>query len=146
MSKGWLIAVAICFALPAAAEESAAAQPTPQVATPVPATPAAPPPAEAAPAAKSEQAPAPKQESSPGSAQPATEGELDAEKIMAAQKAGYQIRNENGQTLLCRKELQTGSRVRYRTSCLTAREWKQLEADNAQMLKAIERRPRITKQ
>jgi hypothetical protein len=145
MRKGWLIAVAICFAIPVAAEESAPARPTSQVATPVPATPA-PPSADATAPAKSEQPMAAKQETSPGSAQPAAEGELDADKIMAAQKAGYQIRNENGQTLFCRKELQTGSRVRYRTSCLTAREWKQLEADNAQMLKAIERRPRMTKQ
>lgn len=65
---------------------------------------------------------------------------------MAAQKAGYRIKNENGQTLLCRRDKQTGSHARYRTSCLTAREWEQLSSDNAQILKALERRPRMTSQ
>jgi predicted transglutaminase-like cysteine proteinase len=89
---------------------------------------------------------APKPAASATSPASPLEGELDADKIMAAQKAGYQIKNENGQTLLCRKDLQTGSRLRHKTSCLTAREWEQLQNDNAQVLKAIERRPRMTSQ
>ena len=74
------------------------------------------------------------------------EGELDAEKIMAAQKAGYTVKNENGQTLLCRRDLKTGSRLRYQTSCLTAREWEQLQNENALILKSMERRPRMSNQ
>ena len=60
---------------------------------------------------------------------------------MAAQKAGYTIKNENGQQLLCRKELQTGSRLRHKTSCLTARQWEQLQNDTNLQLKSMERRP-----
>lgn len=60
---------------------------------------------------------------------------------MAAQRAGYQIKNENGQTLLCRRELQTGSRVRYHTSCLTGRQWAQLQEDTKLQLKSMERKP-----
>lgn len=85
-------------------------------------------------------------ESTTAAANPLTEGELDADKIMAAQRAGYKIKNENGKTLLCRRDLQTGSHTRYRTSCLTAREWEQLKNDNEQVLKAIERRPRMVNQ
>jgi hypothetical protein len=53
------------------------------------------------------------------------EVKLDASNVAEAQAAGYKIVNENGKTLFCRKELQTGSHVRYRTSCLTEQEWKQ---------------------
>ena len=70
----------------------------------------------------------------------ALEGELDQDKLMAAQKAGYEIRNENGETLLCRKELKTGSRLRHTVSCLTPRQWEQLHSDTAHTLRAIERR------
>ena len=63
---------------------------------------------------------------------------------MAAQRAGYKLRNENGQTLLCRRELQTGSRVRYTTSCLTPRQWAQLEEDTKLQLKSMERKPMNT--
>jgi len=73
------------------------------------------------------------------------EGEIDAEKIMAMQKAGYKIKNENGKILLCQQDLQTGSRLRKKTSCMTAREWEQLQADNEMQLKALERRPRMGK-
>lgn len=140
----WLMGVAVCATGPAFAQEVSPAVPAPPPAgtTPQAATPA-PPPSDAktvntqvvtqpAPAASATAAPSP------------LEGELDAEKIMAAQKAGYQIKNENGQTLLCRRDLQTGSRLRHKTSCLTAREWEQLQNDNQLILKALERRPRMT--
>lgn len=99
-------------------------------------------PTPATPAAKVEPAPAPaaetKQEEPAKSA--ALEGKLDQDKIMAAQKAGYEIRNENGELLLCRKELKTGSRLRHSVSCLTPKQWEQLQSDTAQTLRAIERR------
>lgn len=139
--RSWLMAVATCVAAQAFAQESAPVQPaTP--AAPVAATPAPPPPG----ATQNASAPtAPVSEAKSSSAsQPSTsplEGELDAEKIIAAQRAGYQIKNENGQTLLCRRDLQTGSRVRYKTSCLTPREWGQLEEENKLQLKSMERKP-----
>jgi hypothetical protein len=54
---------------------------------------------------------------------------VDASNIAEAQAAGYKVVNKDGQDLLCRKELLTGSHARYRTSCLTPEEWKSL-ADN----------------
>jgi hypothetical protein len=70
----------------------------------------------------------------------ALEGKLDQDKIMAAQKAGYEIRNENGETLLCRKDQKTGSRLRHTVSCMTAKQWEQLQSDTQQTLRTIERR------
>lgn len=134
LRRVWLMSIVVCVAGHAFAEEAAPVQP----AAPVAATPAA------APANASPTAVARVDERTPATeaaAAPAEEDKLDAEKIMAAQKAGYQLKNENGQQLLCRKELQTGSRVRYKTSCLTARQWEQLEADTKLQLRAIERRP-----
>lgn len=147
----WLMGIAVCATSPAFAQEVAPAAPSPAPAAaataPQAATPA-PPPADAKTVDKAvvaqPAAPAPAA-SATASASP-LEGELDADKIMAAQKAGYQIKNENGQTLLCRKDLQTGSRLRHKTSCLTAREWEQLQKDNELALKSMERRPRMTRQ
>lgn len=138
--RPWLMAVATCVAAHAFAQESAPVQPaTP--AAPVAATPAPPPPG-ATQNAIASPAPASEAKSSAPAASPSPlEGELDAEKIMAAQRAGYQIKNENGQTMLCRRDLQTGSRVRYKTSCLTPREWAQLEEENKLQLKSMERKP-----
>jgi hypothetical protein len=44
---------------------------------------------------------------------------IDATNIAEAQKAGYKIVNENGTQLFCRRELITGTRLHYKTSCLT---------------------------
>jgi hypothetical protein len=107
--------------------------PTPAQPAPAPATPATP----ALPAERSADEAEPKPEPAKSAA---IEGELDQDKIMAAQKAGYEIRNENGEVLLCRKELKTGSRLRHSVSCLTAKQWDQLQSDTAQTLRAIERR------
>lgn len=139
-----LMGIAVCMTATAFAQDTqevkpvTLASPAPQAATP------APPPPDAK-TIDAEVAVEPAEQAT--AAEPANsllEGELDADKIMAAQKAGYKIKNENGQTLLCRRDKQTGSHVRYRTSCLTAREWEQLRSDNEQMLKAIERRPRTS--
>jgi hypothetical protein len=45
---------------------------------------------------------------------------IDATNIAEAQKAGYKVVNENGKQLFCRRELITGTRLHYKTSCLTA--------------------------
>ena len=62
---------------------------------------------------------------------PATQRvKVDGSNVAEAQAAGYKIVNQNGKTLYCSKELQTGSHVRTRTSCLTEKEWAQAR-DNA---------------
>jgi len=131
----WLLVVAVGATGQVFAQQVTPAQP----AAPQAATPAAPP-AGAKPVSETPVASAPDAKANP------LEGELDADKIMAMQKAGYQIKNENGQILLCRRDQQTGSRLRHKTSCMTAREWEQLRADNELQLKAIERRPRMSNQ
>lgn len=45
--------------------------------------------------------------------------------LVALQKAGYKLVNENGVTLFCKKEPILGSRLRYETRCLTAAEAEQ---------------------
>ena len=128
-----LMAVALCATVQVSAQEAAPAEPAaPRAATP------APPPSDS----KATNATA-AAETPTTAATPLSEGELDAEKIMAIQKAGYTIKNENGQTLLCRRDLQTGSRLRHKTSCMTARQWEQLQAENKLQLEALERRPRM---
>jgi hypothetical protein len=44
---------------------------------------------------------------------------LDASNVVEAQKAGYKLVDENGSKRYCRRELNTGSHVRYTTTCLT---------------------------
>ena len=48
--------------------------------------------------------------------------QLDA--IRFAMDNGYRIKNQNGQTLYCREDTDTGSRVRTTISCLTPQELK----------------------
>lgn len=57
------------------------------------------------------------------------------DKVKAAMAAGYKISNENGQTLYCRDELQTGSHARYKTKCLTGPEWEQVGNDSRQAVR-----------
>jgi hypothetical protein len=133
----WLMIVALGATGQVLAQEVTPAQP----AAPQAATPAAPP-SDAKPISETPAAVA----ASEGNASSTAEEKLDADKIMAMQKAGYTIKNENGQVLLCRQDKQTGSRLRHKTSCMTARDWERLEEDNKLQLKAIERRPRMTKQ
>lgn len=65
---------------------------------------------------------------------------VDASNVAEAQAAGYKIVNENGKTLYCKKELQTGSHVRYRSSCLTQQEWKQLAENGRAAVQDMSRR------
>jgi hypothetical protein len=48
---------------------------------------------------------------------------VDSSNIVEVQKAGYKIVNKDGQKLYCKRDLNTGSHVRYTTSCLTEEEW-----------------------
>ncbi|MFC4309556.1 hypothetical protein ACFPN2_10740 [Steroidobacter flavus] len=133
-----MIAVIAGATNPLFAQEVTPAEPA-KPAAPQAATPAPPPPDAKA---ISETAPVTAAAPADAKANSLTEGEIDADKIMAMQKAGYQIKNENGKTLLCRRDAQTGSRLRPKTSCMTAREWEQLQEENKLQLKSLERRPR----
>lgn len=135
-----LLVVACCATLQVCAQEAAPAEPAPAPAEPQAAKPA-PPPSDAKTTDATPTAEAPVPLSST-----LAEGEVTAEKIMAMQKAGYKLKNENGQVLFCRQDLQTGSRLRQKTSCMTAREWEQLQAENTLQLKSLERRPRMVRQ
>lgn len=64
-----------------------------------------------------------------------TDDMTSVEKVKAAMAAGYRIRNEKGQTLYCREDLQTGSHARYKTKCLTAQEWEQVGNDSRQSVR-----------
>lgn len=59
-----------------------------------------------------------------------TEKPVDSEKaatvdLVALQRAGYKLVNENGVQLFCKKEQVLGSRLRYKTRCLSAAEAEQ---------------------
>jgi len=129
-----LLAVIVGMSCSVHAEEPTPAQAAPATATPTAATPAAPSKAGMPPAKLATDA-----ETAPVKSS-ALEGQLDQDKIMAAQKAGYEIRNENGEQLLCRKEPKTGSRLRHTVSCMTPKQWEQLQSDTQQSLRTIERR------
>lgn len=129
----WLLGIAIGITAHVFAQEPAPAQPAAPAVAPSPATPAAPS-KTATPAAPAEA----KQE--PAAKSAALEGELDQDKIMAAQKSGYEIRNEHGEMLFCRKDAKTGSHLRHTVSCMTPKQWEQLQSDTQQSLRTIERR------
>ena len=59
---------------------------------------------------------------------------VDASNIAEAQAAGYKIVNKNGEQLLCRKTLLTGSRLKSTTSCLTQAQWTELNARSRDLL------------
>jgi len=71
---------------------------------------------------------------------PVAQGEKLDEKLMAAQAAGYEIKDVNGEKLYCRREMQTGSHARFKTSCLTQREWDQLAQISRQNTEDMARR------
>ena len=132
--KVWLLAILVGLSAQVHAQEPTPAEPAPApAAVPTPATPA-PPSKSAMPPMREDVKTKEPQKST------AIEGELDADKIMAAQKAGYELRNENGEQLLCRKEPRTGSRLRPAVSCMTAKQWEQLQSDTQTTLRTIERR------
>ena len=130
----WLFAVVFGITGVASAQEPTPAQPAAPAAASTPATPATP-----AATAEDTAVTAIETKAAPEKSA-ALEGQLDQDKIMAAQKAGWEIRNENGEQLLCRKDPKTGSRLRHTVSCMTAKQWEQLQSDTQQSLRTIERR------
>jgi hypothetical protein len=51
---------------------------------------------------------------------------LDASNMVAAQKAGYKMVNEDGRTLYCKSRPKTGTHARVETQCLTEKEWREV--------------------
>jgi hypothetical protein len=78
---------------------------------------------------------------------PATGARTLAEKeelvkaIETAIKQGYKVVNEDGQTLYCRKELKTGSRVRSNLVCLTEDRLLAEQQGARDFLEGIQRNP-----
>ena len=48
---------------------------------------------------------------------------VDSSNIVEAQRAGYEIVDQDGKKLYCKRDLNTGSHVRKTTTCLTEEEW-----------------------
>jgi len=61
--------------------------------------------------------------------------------IETAIKQGYKVVNEDGQTLYCRKELKTGSRVRSNLVCLTEDRLLAEQQGAKDFLEGIQRNP-----
>jgi hypothetical protein len=53
---------------------------------------------------------------------------IDATNITEAQRAGYKVVNESGKQLYCKRDVVTGTRLKYRTTCLTADEMRAVSA------------------
>jgi hypothetical protein len=53
------------------------------------------------------------------------------------QAAGYRVQKRNGETLYCRKDPETGSRVRTNTFCLTREQLTQIEANTRDSMRAL---------
>jgi hypothetical protein len=60
--------------------------------------------------------------------EPAAERQVkvDSSNIVEAQKAGYKVVDQDGKKLYCKRDLNTGSHVRYTTTCLTEQEWQEM--------------------
>jgi hypothetical protein len=86
-----------------------------------PKSPPTPAPESVAPAA----AAAPAADAAPATATGAKFEQIDAANIAEAQAAGYKVVDDKGTTLLCRKDLITGTRLKYVTTCLTAMQWRE---------------------
>jgi hypothetical protein len=99
-----------------------------------------------APAVPAPAAPATAAATPPATA-PATGVRTSAEKeelvkaIETAIKKGYKVVNEDGQTLYCRKELKTGSRVRSNLVCLTEDRLLAEQQGARDFLEGIQRNP-----
>ena len=64
---------------------------------------------------------------------------IDSNNIVDAQQAGYKIVDKDGQKLYCKRTLNTGSHLRYTTTCLSEAEWQQLREASRQGVEAMRR-------
>jgi hypothetical protein len=75
------------------------------------------------------------------SKEPAVERQvkLDSSNIVEAQRAGYKVVDKDGQKLYCKRDLNTGSHVRYTTACLTEEEWRAMADSSRRSVEAMSR-------
>lgn len=64
---------------------------------------------------------------------------LDASNMVAAQKAGYKMVNEDGKTLYCKRRAKTGTHARQETQCLTAEEWREMQEASQRSVETMRR-------
>jgi hypothetical protein len=64
---------------------------------------------------------------------------LDASNMVAAQKAGYKLVNENGRTLYCKRGMMTGTHARKETQCLTEAEWQEMRDTSRRSVETMRR-------
>jgi hypothetical protein len=62
---------------------------------------------------------------------------IDASNIVPAQQAGYKIVNKDGQKLYCKKTLNTGSHLRTTTTCLSEKEWEEVQDASRRGIEAM---------
>ncbi|MEA3197983.1 MAG: hypothetical protein QOF32_2035 [Gammaproteobacteria bacterium] len=63
------------------------------------------------------------------------DGDVNAKRLADAKKRGYTLVNTDGETMYCRSDLKTGSRIQRDTVCLTASE---LDALHDQTRRSLE--------
>jgi hypothetical protein len=68
---------------------------------------------------------------------PTHEGELDSKEMIAMQRRGYKLINENGQALFCRSEFKTGSHLEKVTTCMTAQEIRRIRDATRKVIEQI---------
>lgn len=66
---------------------------------------------------------------------------VDTSNIVKAQEAGYQIHNQNGEKLYCRKDPTTGSRIAHTAVCLTEPEWQELHGETRRTVEKVLQTP-----
>jgi hypothetical protein len=62
---------------------------------------------------------------------------VTASNIVEVQKAGYIIKERNGEKLYCTREAKTGSHIEKTTTCLTEREWQQIHEESVRGVQAV---------
>jgi hypothetical protein len=62
---------------------------------------------------------------------------VDASNIVEVQKAGYTIKNKNGEKLYCTSEGKTGSHIEKTTTCLTEAQWQRVHDTSQRSMQSI---------
>ena len=60
-----------------------------------------------------------------------------SEQLLAAQRAGYSLVTRQGEQVMCRQDLQTGTRLQRTTLCMTATEWHRTRRTSRETLQDI---------
>jgi hypothetical protein len=82
----------------------------------------------------------------PSAAEVAAQGDPElVAAIREAAKRGYKIVNQDGQTLYCREETKTGSRVHSTVTCLNAQQLRALQQNSQRNVEQLQRTPQALK-